>query len=102
MAYNLFIACDLVHPGDNYDAVCQRIRALGDSYQYQLSLFYVHTECNPSEAFNRIAPAMDVNDRLLVINAGGGVVTDWGRPPIDAVKAIWMLASQPSVVRPTA
>lgn len=101
MAYNLFIAYDLVQPSQNYDAVRQRIRALGESHQYQLSLFYVHTECDPSEAFNRIAPAMDVNDRLLVINAGDGVVTDWGRPPIDAVKAIWKLASQPSAVRPT-
>ncbi len=34
-------------------------------------------------------PALDANDRLAVINASGGIVTTWDRPPIDAINAIW-------------
>ena len=39
MAYNLFIAYDLMKPGQNYDQVKQRIAELGDHYQFQYSLF---------------------------------------------------------------
>ncbi len=43
MASNLFIAYDLMKPGQNYDAVRDAIRNLGPWYQFQYSLFYVHT-----------------------------------------------------------
>ena len=43
MACNLFIAYDLLQPGQNYEAVRDRIKSLGQWPQFQLSLFYVHT-----------------------------------------------------------
>jgi hypothetical protein len=89
MAYNLFIAYDLMSPGQNYDAVRDAIKGLGQWHQFQFSLFYVHTEHSPEIAFAIVHRAMDVNDRLAVINAERGIVTDWDRPPIDAINAIW-------------
>jgi hypothetical protein len=89
MAYNLFIAYDLDIPGQNYDAVRDAIKSLGKWHQFQFSLFYVHTEQGPHEAFSTVASRMDANDRLVVIDARGGVVSTGDRPPIDAINAIW-------------
>lgn len=92
MAYNLFIAYDLMSPGQNYDAVRDRIKSLGPHWQFQYSLFYVHAELGPSDAFAHIWGVMDGNDRLAVINAQeafGAFVSNWDHPPIDAINAIW-------------
>jgi hypothetical protein len=35
---------------------------------------------------------MDQNDRLAVIIADGGLVTNWDHPPLDAINAIWQAA----------
>jgi len=89
MAYNLFIAYDLMQPGQNYDAVRDAIKSLGFHWQFQYSLFWVNTEHAPHAAFNIVWGAMDLNDRLCVINAFQGVVSNWDRPPVDAINAIW-------------
>lgn len=89
MAYNLFIAYDLMSPGQNYDAVRDRIRELGIEWQFQFSLFYVNTTYTPQQAFAHVASALDGNDRLAVIVADGGIVTNWDHPPIDAINSIW-------------
>lgn len=88
-AYNLFIAYDLDRPGQNYDAVHERIKALGHWYQFQYSLFYVNTQFSPSDAFAFVWGVMDANDRLAAINAASGVVSTGDRPPIDSINAIW-------------
>ncbi len=93
MAYNLFIAYDLDAPGQNYDAVQNAIKSLGQWWQAQYSLFYVHTQHSPREAFALVQPAMDANDRLAVINCAsdlGAILTTWDRPPIDEINAIWL------------
>jgi asparagine N-glycosylation enzyme membrane subunit Stt3 len=89
MAYNLFIAYDLMSPGQNYDAVRGRIRELGPHWQFQYSLFWVNTELTPNQAFAHVSQSMDANDRLAVINAESGVVTSWDRPPVDEINSIW-------------
>lgn len=98
MAYNLFIAYDLLEPGQNYDAVQARIKELGTWHQFQYSLFYVHTDYTAAEAAERVLEVMDVRDypgrnrgkdRLLVIDAKEGITTTWDRPPIDEINAIW-------------
>jgi hypothetical protein len=89
MAYNLFIAYDLMEPGQSYDRVRDAIKALGLWHQFQYSLFYVSTEHTPAEAAALVLRQMDANDRLAVINAQGGVVSNWDNPPIDAINAIW-------------
>ena len=89
MAYNLFIAYDLIQPGQRYDVVRDAIKGLGQWHQFQLSLFYVHTQFSAVEAYNRILPVMDTNDKLAVIDAFAGVVTDWDMPPISEINEIW-------------
>ena len=89
MAYNLFIAYDLDAPGQNYDGVRDAIKSLGQYWQAQFSLFYVNTPYSPDEAFAIVRAAMDINDKLAVINAVGGVVTTWDRPPIAEINAVW-------------
>lgn len=93
MAYNLFIAYDLNAPGQNYDAVRDAIRELGPHWQLQYSLFYVHSDNTPQDAYAYVHRVMDGNDRLAVINAAdhiGAVLTNWDHPPIDAINAIWL------------
>ncbi len=92
MAFNLFIAYDLMSPGQNYDVVRDKIRELGPNWQFQFSLFYVHTAFTPQEAYARVMSVMDSNDRLAVIIADGGIVTNWDHPPLDAINAIWQAA----------
>lgn len=89
MAYNLFIAYDLMRPGQNYEGVRDRIKSLGAHYQFQYSLFYVSTNSSPHQAFAHVAAALDAGDKLAVINAASGVVTTWDKPPITEINAIW-------------
>jgi hypothetical protein len=89
LAYNLFIAYDLREPGQNYDAVTSAIKELGAWHHFQYSLFYVSTQSDPWQSYHHVIRVMDANDRLAVINAQGGVVSSWDRPPINEINAIW-------------
>jgi hypothetical protein len=89
MACNLFVAYDLDQPGQNYDAVRDAIKSLGLWWQPQFSLFYVHTNHSPQEAYAIVHGAMDANDKLAVIDASGGVVSTWDHPPIAEINTIW-------------
>lgn len=89
MPHNLFIAYDLLSPGQSYDRVRDRIKSLGKYHQFQYSLFYVSTQYSPEEAFSFVSSVMDANDKLAVIDASGGMVSTWDKPPIDEINAIW-------------
>lgn len=90
MAHNLFIAYDLMNPGQSYDRVRDAIKGLGQWYQFQYSLFYVHTRLTPTQAYNTVLQEMDANDRLAVIDAASGVVSNWDHPPIAEINALWL------------
>ncbi|GIK47540.1 MAG: hypothetical protein BroJett013_02370 [Alphaproteobacteria bacterium] len=89
MASNLFIAYDLISPGQNYDAVRDAIKSLGQWHQFQYSLFYVHTQHSAWDAWHIVWAAMDPNDRLAVIDANAGVTSNWDHPPTHAINSIW-------------
>jgi len=92
VAFNLFIAYDLLSPGQNYDAIRDRIKELGQWHQFQYSLFYIHSNYTPQEAYAHVSQALDGNDRLAVINCAdmfGAFVSNWDNPPIDAINTIW-------------
>ncbi|MDX9998601.1 MAG: hypothetical protein WCY15_12870 [Phenylobacterium sp.] len=89
MAYNLFVAYDLMSPGQSYDTVRDAIQRLGPSWQFQFSLFYLHTQHTPAEVFRRVHAVMDANDRLAVIQCQGALVTNWDHPPLNEINAIW-------------
>lgn len=86
---NLFIAYDLNQPGQNYDAVRDKIKSLGMWHQFQYSLFYVSTQVTAAEAYAIVLPALDGNDKLAIIEANSAIVTNWDKPPIDEINAIW-------------
>lgn len=86
---NLFIAYDLNSPGQNYDGVYEAIKSLGRYFRFQESLWYVNTDYSPEQAYTIVWGVMDPTDRLAVINAASGVVSNWDNPPLDAINAIW-------------
>ena len=86
---NLFIAYDLFRPGQNYEAVRAKIEALGTWSKVQQSLYYVHTALTPQQAQARIAPALDANDKLVVIDAKGANVVGYSDQWINAVNGVW-------------
>lgn len=90
MAFNLFVAYDLINPGQNYDAVQDRIKDLGPWYKVQYSLYYVNTVYTPQQAHALVWEAMDPNDRLLVGHTYGAVVSH-DIPPSDvaAINKVW-------------
>jgi hypothetical protein len=89
VAYNLFVAYDLMQPGQNYEAVRARIKQLGRWHQLQFSLFYVHTDSPPRDAYAHVAAVLDPNDRLAVIEAVSAFISTGDNPPIDAINAVW-------------
>jgi hypothetical protein len=89
MSYNLFVAYDLNAPGQDYQRVQAAIKEIGTWHQFQYSLFYVHTSLSPQEAFDHIKRSMDPNDKLAVINAQSGHVSNYDAPLIQAINAVW-------------
>lgn len=67
--HNLFIAYDLVSPGQNYEAVQNRIKQLGQWYKLQYSLYYVQSSLALEQANIFVRGVMDENDKLAVIEA---------------------------------
>ncbi|MGM4896436.1 hypothetical protein [Tardiphaga sp. 839_C3_N1_4] len=89
MPYNLFIAYDLDVPGQNYDAVHERIKSLGRWYHAQQSLFYVHTTMTPQQAHAYVWAVMDANDKLIVVDATSAVIMPALPAHVDAINAVW-------------
>jgi hypothetical protein len=89
MNHNLFVAYDLMKVGQDYEAVQNAIKSLGDWYQFQFSLFYVSTPFSADDAHNIVRAVMDANDRLCVIEASQAVVSTYPIPDIQAVNFAW-------------
>jgi hypothetical protein len=89
MAFNLFISYDVDKPGQNYEAVHERIKSLGRWYHAQQSLFYVHTALTAQQAHEAVFAVMDRNDRLIVVDSTGAWM--YPAPPIDveAINRVW-------------
>ena len=89
MANNLFIAYDLMYPGQNYEVVRDTIMRLGPWYQFQYSLFYVSSTLSAQQAHNAIRASMDSNDKLVVIDAAAATVSHYPPMDISAVNIHW-------------
>jgi hypothetical protein len=87
MAFNLFLAYDLIPPGQKYDDVQLQIKKLGPWYKLQYSLFYVHSEldCKASHDFVRLA--MDANDNLTVVEAVSAFVSSVPIADLEALRS---------------
>lgn len=89
MACNLFVAYDLDKPGQNYDAVHERIKSLGRWYHAQQSLFYVHTNLTSKETYDAVFAVMDTNDKLMVVEATGAWMYPAPPDDIEAINRVW-------------
>ena len=90
MTFNLFIAYDLMKPGQDYTSVHNKIKSLGRWYQPQFSLFYVNTNLTPQQAHAAVWSVMDATDRLAVIDARSGVLSPSIQADIDAINRVWL------------
>lgn len=75
MQFNYFVAYDLNFPGQNYDAVIERIKSLGTYAHMQMSLFYLKTDLAMVDVHNSIREVMDTNDKLAIIWARDAYVS---------------------------
>lgn len=89
MAYNLFVAFDLCNPGQNYEAVHERIKSLGRWYHAQQSFFYIHTSLSPTQAHQHVFAVMDANDKLTVVDATGAWMYPAPPDDVEAINRVW-------------
>ena len=93
MAYNYFVAYDLIRPGQNYDAVTDRIKSLGIWAHMQFSLFYLQSEFSMAQVNALIREAMDQNDRLAVIWANDAFVSNYDMGNLSILRDVFQRAA---------
>lgn len=93
MAFNYFIAYDLVSPGQNYDAVITRIESLGVTAHIQQSLFYLQSKCSMTDVNSLIRDVMDPNDKLAVIWARDAFVSNYRIDHLEMLSAAFKQAA---------
>ena len=69
MKNNFFVSYDLMKQGQNYEAIEDAIKSLGDWARVTQSFFYVSTSFSLKEAFDRVNKSIDKNDKLMIIDA---------------------------------
>lgn len=68
MTNNLIVSYDLYSPGQNYQAVIDEVKALGDWAKIHKSLWYVKSSYSAAAAVDRIWAKMDRNDSVFVVD----------------------------------
>jgi hypothetical protein len=70
MVNSLFISCELQRPDKNYDRIVAAIESVGEPWtQVQFTLWYLKTKLSAGQVRDRIKPALDKSDQLVVIDA---------------------------------
>jgi hypothetical protein len=70
MGNSLFISCELQRPEKNYDRIAAAIQSVGEPWtQVQFTLWYLQTKLSAGQIRDRIKPALDRHDQLVVIDA---------------------------------
>lgn len=96
MVHNLFIAYDLMQPGQNYKAVQHRIEQLGAWYKLQYSLYYVQSDLDMKAAHDFVRAAMDSGDNLAVIDARNAYVSNVPTCDLAVLQNVFVRALQPA------
>jgi hypothetical protein len=86
---NIFVAYDLISPGQNYEAVREKIKSLGRWYQAQYSLFYLSTGFSVEQVHSAVRSVMDANDKLAVIDANRVQMTPYPQSDINDIASAW-------------
>ena len=70
MANSLFISCAFSRPERTYDNMAKAIDSLGvPSVEIHFGLWHIKTTKTVTEVRDRLKPAVDVNDQIVVIDA---------------------------------
>ncbi len=70
MTNNLFISCAFSRPERTYDKMASAVETLGAAWvEVQFGLWHVKSDQTANEIRDRLKPALDVNDQLVVIDA---------------------------------
>ena len=88
---NLHISYDLNSPGQNYQAVIERIKQLGSWAKIHYSFWYVDSTFTPTQAVNHLRPALDPNDRVYVVDAAHNAAAwnDLSNEVADHITSHW-------------
>jgi hypothetical protein len=73
MSKAYLITYDLKTPGRDYAKLYEAIKASQKWWHYLESCWVIVTDENPTQIWNRLAPAIDNSDRLLVIEVRDSV-----------------------------
>lgn len=93
MAFNLLVTYDLNKPGQDYEAIHNKIKSLGRWYHPQQSVFYIHTALDAQQAHAAIGAVMDVSDRLIVADVKFMVIAPALDADIEAINNVWHAAA---------
>lgn len=77
----LLITYDLKRPGQNYNALHGEIKKAGTWWHHLESTWLIETDLTPKQWHERLAPHLDSNDHILVIQVARNF---WGLLPQKA------------------
>ena len=83
----LLITYDLNTPGQNYTPLHEEIKKAGTWWHHLDSTWIIQTEQSPKQWYERLAPHLDKNDNVLVIEVKNNY---WGWLPQKAWE--WLAA----------
>ena len=73
MANSLFISCVFSRPERTYDKMASAIKALGTTcVEVQFGLWHIRSGQSAAEIRDRLKPALEVSDQMVVIDASNG------------------------------
>lgn len=91
MSNNLHISYDLNVPGQNYDAVIEKIKSLGNWAKIHKSYWYVNSNYTASQACAAVWSVMDTTDTVYVADTTNNAAA-WQNIPPDSsnfIRAQW-------------
>ena len=75
MPTNLFVSCELNRPEKGYDRLVSAIKSLGDAWsEVHFGLWSLKTSQSAVQVRDRLKPALEHDDKLVIIDAAGGKV----------------------------
>jgi hypothetical protein len=73
----MLITYDLHSPGQNYEAVHEKIKELGEWWHFLESTWIVVTTKTASAVWDHLAGACDKNDSFLIVNITSDSYSGW-------------------------
>ncbi len=71
------VTYDLNTPGQNYPALYEAIKSLGDWWHYLDSTWLINTNLSANQIGERLRQCLDQNDRLLIVEIDPSTANGW-------------------------